>query len=149
MQTLYAQNDKENGVDFYNSVFPGEEKMCLICMYTIMHGLLDFPCDAAFAARTRIGLRGHTLKIHQQRCKTRRRQHASQRLSSPVLKPAARGYCDCYIRGDTQISTGRKMAVSLPRSSPQTRPPILPPIFVPPCRIPPYAIGVIILGRLQ
>ncbi len=29
MQTLHAQNDKENGVDFYNSVFPGEAKMCL------------------------------------------------------------------------------------------------------------------------
>ncbi len=48
----------------------------LICMYKIMHGLLNFPCDAAFAAPTCIGLRGHTLKIHQQRCKTRRRQHA-------------------------------------------------------------------------
>ncbi len=29
IQTLYAQNDKENCVDFYNSVFPGEAKMCL------------------------------------------------------------------------------------------------------------------------
>ncbi len=29
IQTLYAQNDKENGVDFYNSVFPEEAKMCL------------------------------------------------------------------------------------------------------------------------
>ncbi len=48
----------------------------LICMYKIMHGLLDFPCDAVFAAPTHIGLRGHALKIHQQRCKTRRRQHA-------------------------------------------------------------------------
>ncbi len=28
----------------------------LICMYKIMHGLLDFPCDAVFAAPTRIGL---------------------------------------------------------------------------------------------
>ncbi len=26
---MYGQNDKENGVDFYNSVFPGEVKMCL------------------------------------------------------------------------------------------------------------------------
>ncbi len=48
----------------------------LICMYKIMHGLLDFPCDAVFAAPTRIGLRGQTFKIHQQRCKTHRRQHA-------------------------------------------------------------------------
>ncbi len=48
----------------------------LIGMYKIMHGLLDFPCDAVFAAPTRILLRGHTLKIHQQRCRTRRRQHA-------------------------------------------------------------------------
>ncbi len=29
METLYPQNDEENGVDFYNSVFPGEVKMCL------------------------------------------------------------------------------------------------------------------------
>ncbi len=29
IQTLYAQNDKENGMDFYNVVSPGEVKMCL------------------------------------------------------------------------------------------------------------------------
>ncbi len=29
IQTFYAQNYKENGADFYNSVFPGEAKMCL------------------------------------------------------------------------------------------------------------------------
>ncbi len=29
VQTLHAQNDKENCVDFYNTVFPGEVKMCL------------------------------------------------------------------------------------------------------------------------
>ncbi len=29
IQTLHAQNDKENCVDFYNLVFPGEAKMCL------------------------------------------------------------------------------------------------------------------------
>ncbi len=29
IQTLYAQNDKQNCVNFYNSVFPGEAKMCL------------------------------------------------------------------------------------------------------------------------
>ncbi len=29
IQTLYAQNEKGNGVDFYNSVFPVETKMCL------------------------------------------------------------------------------------------------------------------------
>ncbi len=28
----------------------------LICMYKLMHGLLDFPCDGVFAAPTRIGL---------------------------------------------------------------------------------------------
>ncbi len=43
----------------------------LIWKYKIMHGLLT-----VFAAPTRIGLRGHTFEIHQQRCKTRRRQHA-------------------------------------------------------------------------
>ncbi len=48
----------------------------LICMYKIMHGLLDFSCNAAFAAPTRFVLRGHTFKVHQPRCKTRRRYHA-------------------------------------------------------------------------
>ncbi len=48
----------------------------LICKNKMMHSLLDFPCDTVFAAPTRIGLRGYTFKIHQQRCKTRRRQHA-------------------------------------------------------------------------
>ncbi len=28
IQTLYAQHDKENAVNFYNLVFPGEAKMC-------------------------------------------------------------------------------------------------------------------------
>ncbi len=52
-------------------------------MYKIMHGILDFPCDAVFAASTRIGLQGHTFKIHQQRCKTRRRQYALSVLVVP------------------------------------------------------------------
>ncbi len=47
-----------------------------ICLHTTMHGLLDFPCDAVFAAPTRFGPRGPSCKIHQQLCKTRRRQHA-------------------------------------------------------------------------
>ncbi len=46
-----------------------------ICMHKIMHGKLDFPCDSGFAAPTRIWLRCYTFKIHQQRCKTRHRQH--------------------------------------------------------------------------
>ncbi len=32
IQTLHAQIDKENSVDFYNLVFPGEVKMCLVFM---------------------------------------------------------------------------------------------------------------------
>ncbi len=36
---MYVQNDKENGVDFYNSVFPGEAKMCL--------GLMSFRAPSA------------------------------------------------------------------------------------------------------
>ncbi len=39
IQTLYGQNDKENCVDFYNSVFPGEAKMCL--------GLMSFRAPSA------------------------------------------------------------------------------------------------------
>ncbi len=93
----------------------------LICIYRIMHCFLDFPCDAVFAAPTR--------------------------CSSPILEPAARGYCYRYIRGDIQLSMGRTMAVPFPRSSPLTRPPTRPPIFVPPYHIQPYVIGVIIFGR--
>ncbi len=57
----------------------------LICMYNIMYGLLNFPCDAVFAAPTSIGLRGHTFKNHQQWCKTRRRQHAFRVRAVPYL----------------------------------------------------------------
>ncbi len=32
LQTLHAKNDKENGGDFYNLVFPGEANMCLVFM---------------------------------------------------------------------------------------------------------------------
>ncbi len=78
---------------------------------------------------TGIGLRGHTFKIHQQRYKTRRRQYA---FSSPVLEQTAIGDCERFIREDIQVATGCTVAVPLPRSSPLTRPPILPPDFVPP-----------------
>ncbi len=64
----------------------------LICMYKLMHGLLDFPCAAVFAAPTRIRLRYHAFKIHQQRCKTRHRQHAfSVRVVSDWNKRFIRG----------------------------------------------------------
>ncbi len=48
----------------------------LICMYKMMHHILEFPCDAAFEVPTRSGFRGHTFKVQQQRCKTRRHPHA-------------------------------------------------------------------------
>ncbi len=107
----------------------------LICMHKIMHGLLDFPCDAVFTVPNRIGLRRHTFKIHQQRCKTPSPSTCVQRPSGPVLEQAARGYCGRYIHGDIQVATGCTVAVSLPRSSHLTLPPILLPEFVPPCRI--------------
>ncbi len=37
IQTLHAQNDQENCVDFYNSVFSGEAKMCLGFMSFRVH----------------------------------------------------------------------------------------------------------------
>ncbi len=87
----------------------------LICMYRIMHGLLDFPCETVFAAPTRIGLRSHTFKIHQQRCKTRRRQHAfSVRVVWNKLLEE--------IVNASSVETGSTVAVHLP---------------CPPCRIPP------------
>ncbi len=119
----------------------------LICMYKIMHGLLDFPCDAVFAAPTCIRLRGHTLKSHRQRCKTRRRQHAFSVRVVPYWNKLPEDIVTA-ISVETFKFRLDALAVPLPRSSPLTRHPILPPIFVPPCRIPPYAIGVIILGRL-
>ncbi len=57
-----------------------------------------------------------------------------QRSSSPILEKTARGDCERFIHGDIQVSTGCMMAVPLPRSSPLTRPPLLPPEFFPPCR---------------
>ncbi len=48
----------------------------LICMYKIVHGLLDFPTDTVFCFPHRIGLRCHTFKVPEQRCKNRRHQHA-------------------------------------------------------------------------
>ncbi len=45
MQTLYAWHGKENGVDFYNSVFPGEVQMCLVFMsfrFKIIKRVLSF-----------------------------------------------------------------------------------------------------------
>ncbi len=113
-------------------------------MYKIKHGLLDFPCDAFFAAPSRTGLRGHTFKTHQNPLPST----CVQLSSGPALEQAARGDCERSICGDIQVATGCTVAASLARSSPLTRPPILPPKYVPPCRIPPYAIGVIILGRL-
>ncbi len=100
----------------------------LIYMYNIMHGFLNFPCDTFFAAPTRIWLRGHTFKIHQQRCKTRRRQHAFSGRVVPYWNRLAE---------DIQVATGCTVAVPLPRSSPLIRPPIIPPEFVPICRFPP------------
>ncbi len=43
---------------FFPSVV--KESVVALSMYKIMHGLLDFPCDAVFAAPTRFGLRGYT-----------------------------------------------------------------------------------------
>ncbi len=93
----------------------------LIYMFKIMHDLLDFPCDTVFDAPSRIGLRGHTFKILSTVVEDPSPPTCVQRSSSPVPE---------------EIVT------------PLTRPPILPPKLVPPCRIPSYAISVIILGRL-
>ncbi len=62
---------------------------------------------------------------------------ANMRSSSPLLEQIERGNCERFIRGDIQVSTGWTMALPLPRSSPLTRPPILPPEFVPPYLTPP------------
>ncbi len=45
-------------------------------MFTITHGLLEFPMETTFVYPTRQGLRGHAFKFHLQRCCTRRRQFA-------------------------------------------------------------------------
>ncbi len=78
----------------------------------------------------------HTFKIHQQRCKTHRRQHAFSVRRGPVLEQVTGADCERAIRGDIQVATECTVAVPLPRSSPLTHPPIFHPEFVPPCRIP-------------
>ncbi len=49
----------------------------IISLFTITHGLLEFPMEPTFAHPTRKELRDHTYKFHQQRCCTHRRQFAS------------------------------------------------------------------------
>ncbi len=55
IQTLYAQNDKGIGVDFYNWVFPGEAKMCLGFMnffaHLLQHSLNMQPIITYFLGR--------------------------------------------------------------------------------------------------
>ncbi len=58
----------------------------LICMYKTMHGLLDFPCDAVFAAPTHSGLHDNTFKIHQQCCKTSNRMFLTHFAWYPTSK---------------------------------------------------------------
>ncbi len=48
----------------------------LICMFNIAHCSINFPWHSVFAVPTHSGLRGHAFKIRQQRCSTRRHQHA-------------------------------------------------------------------------
>ncbi len=101
----------------------------LIYMYKTLHDLLDFPCDAVFAAPTRTGLRGHALKIHQQRCKTRRRQHAFSVRVVPYWNKLPEGIVTAT-SVETLKSRQITMAAPLPRSSPLTRPPNSPPPYV-------------------
>ncbi len=69
----------------------------------------------SFAATTRFGLRGHSFRIYQQRCKTRRR-----------VVQIARGDAERFICADIQEAPGSPMAVPLPRRPSLIRPPISP-----------------------
>ncbi len=111
----------------------------LICMYEIMHGLLDFLYDVVFAAPTRIGLRGHTFKIHQQRCKTRRHQHAFSVRVLPYWTKLPE-----EIVTATSVETFKfQLDARCQSVFPNTPSRICSTLSYPPC-----AINVIILGRL-
>ncbi len=116
-------------------------------MYKIMDVLLDFPCDAVFTSPTRIGLRGHTLKIHQQRFKTRRCQLAFSVRDVPYWYTlpedivAATSVETFKSRLDAQWQYLFPEVLSNP--SPNT-----PSHICSTLPYPPYVIDVIILGRL-
>ncbi len=120
----------------------------LICMYKKMHGHLDFPCDAVLAAPIRIWLRDHTFKIHQQRCKTRRRQNAFSVRVVPYWNKLPE-----EIVNAPSVETLKLRLDALWQSLfPEI--PLLPvpryslPNLVHPVVSHPYAVTVIILGRL-
>ncbi len=72
-----------------------------------------------------------------------------QRSSGLVLEQAARGDCERSIHADIQVTTGRTVAVPLPKGSPLTCPPILPPELVNRITSHPYVITVIKLIKLS
>ncbi len=95
--------------------------------------------DAGFAAPTRFGLRGHTFKNHQQRRKTRRRQHAFSVQIVPYWnKPPEEIVNDSF-----------NMGLDARWQSPFSKVPLL---HVPRYPLPnlfyPYDITVVNLGRL-
>ncbi len=111
----------------------------LISIYKIMHGLLDFPCYAVFAASIHIGLRGHTFKIHQQQCKNRVRQHELSVRVVPYWNKLPKEIMIALFVETFQLRLDALVAVPIPRGSLLTRTPILPPEYVPLCSIPPVA----------
>ncbi len=120
----------------------------LICMYKIMHGLLDFPCDAVFAATTRIGLRGHTFKIHQQRCKTRRRQHAFSVQVVPYWDNLPEEIANAPSVETLKLRQDARLQPLFPDVPLSPVPRYALPNLSFPVVSHPYAITVIILGRL-
>ncbi len=102
-----------------------------------MHGLLDFPCDSAFAVPIRIGLRGNTFKSPST---------CVQRSSSPALEQAARGDYERSVRGDIQVTTGCTAAVPRPRRSSLAHPRYSLPNSFDPVVSHPYAITATTFG---
>ncbi len=107
----------------------------LICMCNILHGLLDFPCDTAFAAPTRFGIRGHAFKIHQQRCKTRRRHHAFSVRVVPYWNKLPEEILDASSVDIFKLQLDARWQSLFTEVPSLTRYPISPPELVPACRI--------------
>ncbi len=67
------------------SLIQWRNRLDLIAMFKITHGLLEFPMASTFVYPTRQGLRGHTSEVRQQLCCTRRRQFAFTIRAVPLL----------------------------------------------------------------
>ncbi len=108
-----------------------------------MYDLLDFPCDAVFAAPTCTGFKVILSRFTNSSVKPVAVNMRSAFEYCHVLEQAARGNCERSIRGDIQAATECTVAVPLLPVPGYALPNMFRPVVSHP-----YAISVTILGRL-